>query len=99
MKVVVSTRARRDLIEIGDIIAKDDRERADSFTAELIAAAHGLADFPERFPLIPQLARQRIRRRAYDAYLIVYRVEGSRVEIIRFLHGARDYVAIMQGKA
>lgn len=96
MKVVIVTRARRDLVEIGDIIAMDDRVRAETFTVELASLAYGLAEYPERFPLIPELAHRNVRRRSHGDYLIIYRVDSTKVEVLRFLHGARDYVPLVR---
>jgi toxin ParE1/3/4 len=95
MKVVITDDALDDLEQIGDYIARDNPERARNFVAELIAKAQGLADMPERFPLVPRYADRGIRRRAHGAYLIFYRVEEARVAVIHILHGARDYEALL----
>jgi toxin ParE1/3/4 len=95
MKVVITADAVADLEQIGDHIARDNPAHARSFVAELVAKAQGLADMPERFPLVPRYAEHGIRRRAHGAYLIFYRVEEARVTVIHILHGARDYEALL----
>jgi toxin ParE1/3/4 len=38
-----------------------------------------------------------IRKRVHGDYLIFYRVRGRQVEIVRILHGARDWNALLPG--
>lgn len=95
MRVVFSTEAESDLEAIGDFIAGDNPARADSFIAELAEQARALGDFPSRFPLVAAFAHLGVRRRTHGNYLILYRVEKTRVLILRFIHGARDYEAFL----
>jgi toxin ParE1/3/4 len=69
--------------------------RAISFVKELTDKCAGLADMPSSFPLVPRYAKKGIRRRVYGAYQIFYRVDGELVHVIRMLHGARDYEALL----
>jgi len=91
MKVVVTTPARLDLEEIAQHIAAGSVERALSFTDELLDRCLELGDFPRAYPLVPRYERLGVRRRIYGNYLIFYRVRPRRVEVLRVLHGARDY--------
>ena len=91
MIVKLTTEAERDLETIGDYIARDNPERAISFIAELRDACLGLADFPDRFPLVPRYANHGVRHRAHRNYLIFYIVEAERVVVIHILHGGMDY--------
>ena len=86
MRVRLSSEARRDLIAIGDFIARDNRRRAISFTKELTRKCAELADMPSSFPLVPRYERKGIRRRVHGAYQIFYRVDGELVHVIRVLH-------------
>lgn len=46
----------------------------------------------------PALADRRaggLRRRLHAGYLIFYRVGTDRVEIVRIIHGARDYPSLL----
>ncbi len=36
-----------------------------------------------------------MRRRVHGAYLILYRIGGERLDILRIIHGARDYPALL----
>jgi plasmid stabilization system protein ParE len=95
VKVRLADEADRDLEEIGDYIAIDDPIGADRFVAGLVSACHGLAEFPNRFPLIERYPGAAIRHRAYGNYLILYQVREHEVLVIRIVHGATDYAAIL----
>ncbi len=96
MKVVrLSAEAARDLEAIGDYIVRDDPARALGFVRELRTKCLELADFPERFPLVPRYQSHGIRHRAHGNYLIFYRVEAKSVTIVHVLNGRRDYEAIL----
>ena len=95
MRVVLSAAAKRDLIEIGDFIARDNPVRAGTFVDELLDRCHDLADQPRAYPLVPRYEHWDIRRRVYRNYLIFYRVTEEQVEVIHVLHGARDYEALL----
>ena len=95
MIVHLSAEAEYDLEMIGDHIARDNPVRALSFLQELRAKCLGLAEMPERFPLVPRFETSGVRRRGHGDYLIFYRVEAEKVVIIHILHGAQDYSAIL----
>ena len=83
------------MIAIGDFIARDNRPRAISFIKELTNKCAGLADMPLAFPLVPRYEKKGVRRRVYGAYQIFYRIDGELIHVIRVLHGARDYDALL----
>lgn len=91
MKVVLSAAAKADLVEIGDFIAADSRQRARTFVDELVACCRQLATMPRAFPLVPHHKAAGVRRRPYRDYVIFYRVEDETVQVLHVLHGARDY--------
>lgn len=95
MIVHLTAEAEHDLEAIGDYIAQDSPVRAISFLRELHDQCIGLADMPERFPLVPRYATAGVRRRRHGNYLIFYRVEADKVVVIHILHGAQDYGAIL----
>jgi plasmid stabilization system protein ParE len=88
MIVHLSAEAEDDLETIGDYIARDNPARAISFLRELRAKCLGLADLPERFPLVPRYEAMGMRRRGHGNYLIFYRIDVERVVIIHILDGA-----------
>ena len=93
MNVRFTAAAEGDLEAIGDYIARDNPARALSFIRELRDACLGLADFPERFPLVPRYEAEGVRHRVH--YLIFYRVSGEAVDVLHILHGATDYAVIL----
>ncbi|MCK0533347.1 type II toxin-antitoxin system RelE/ParE family toxin [Sphingobium agri] len=95
MIVHLSAEAEQDLETIGDYIARDNPLRAISFLRELREKCLGLADLPERFPLVPRYEASSVRHRGHGNYLIFYRVKAEKVVILHILHGAQDYSAIL----
>lgn len=91
MIVVFTRAAERDLEAIGDYIAESDPRRAVSFVDALIDRCDLIADHPFAFSLVPRFESRGIRRRHYAKYLIFYRIDSERVEILRIVHSARDY--------
>jgi plasmid stabilization system protein ParE len=95
MIVRLTAGAERELEAIGDHIALDNPARALSFILELRQACLGLADFPERFPLVPGYEAEGVRHRVQGNYLIFYRAGAEAVDVLHILHGAMDYAGIL----
>jgi toxin ParE1/3/4 len=95
MKIIYSTAALADLSNVGGWIAQDNPVRAHSFVDELMKACEGLATMPLRFQLVAGHEESAVRRRPYGSYSIFYSGGDNAVEIIRVLHGARDYERIL----
>lgn len=95
MKVVFSPDADADLGSIFDHIARDDRQRAGTFIAELSQAAFDLERFPLAWPLVPRYEHFGFRRKVYKGYLIFFDVGGETVTILRILGGSRNYEQIL----
>ena len=94
MIVHLQPAAIRDLEQIGDYIAADNPQRALSFVRELRAACLELGELPRAFPVVPRYAEQGVRYRVSGNYLIFYRIaeQEARVDVLRVVHGARDWV-------
>ncbi len=92
MIVVITAPAIADLREIGDYIAEDSPPLAEKVVGGLEDACLRLARVPERFPYAEKLGPG-IRRAVHKRYLIFYRV-GESVEVLRIIHGARNYEAM-----
>lgn len=95
MIVVFTAEAEADLERVGDFIARDNPRRAVSFVTELVERCLQLADIPEGFQLVPRHASSGIRRRPHGSYLIFYRVDGGRIEILHILSGVRDWESLL----
>jgi toxin ParE1/3/4 len=95
MIVRLTAEAERDIEAVADYIARDNPERALSFVRELRGKCRDLADFPDRFPLVPRYEALGVRHRIHGDYLIFYRASAEEVTVIHVLHGAMDYAAII----
>jgi toxin ParE1/3/4 len=95
VKVSFGVDAQADLRDISDIIATDSPRRATSFVRELVASARTIGDAPRGCPLVVGREADGIRRRVFGAYLIFYRIERDRIDVLRVLHGARDYERLL----
>jgi toxin ParE1/3/4 len=96
VQVIFSPAAQRDLFDIAQRIAVDNPARAETFTDELRERCLDLANMPLAFQVIGRYRRLAIRRRPYRRYLIFYRTTKDVVEIVRVLHGARDYDGLLR---
>jgi plasmid stabilization system protein ParE len=50
---------------------------------------------PRRFPHAFPSGEPPVRKRVHRDYLIFYRVEAEQVQIIRVVHGSRDWVSVL----
>jgi toxin ParE1/3/4 len=94
MRYVLSLRARRDIDEIWDFIARDNANAATRFTVQLGEKLGLLA----RTPLMGRSAEslgQGFRRLAVGNYLVLYRTAENHIDILQVLHGARDIEALL----
>ncbi|PKP92666.1 MAG: type II toxin-antitoxin system RelE/ParE family toxin [Alphaproteobacteria bacterium HGW-Alphaproteobacteria-16] len=89
MRVAILPSADRDLDELYDWIAEDDPDAAARHVRRLTAAALNLRDFPMRGMARPEIG-EGTRSLVVGRYLVLYRVSAERVEIVRFVHGARE---------
>jgi toxin ParE1/3/4 len=95
VKVLLSPEAIDDLGTIARWIAADNPQRAESFVDELEGACRSLSRRPSRFPVALRLHGEPIRKRLHRDYLIFYRIRRTQVEVVRVLHGARDWAALL----
>ncbi len=87
--------ARRDVDDIWDYVAVEDREAASRLIESIYTTSRRLADFPESGPARPDIAPG-VRSVIVGRYLLLYRVGGSSVEVVRVLHSARDILAALE---
>lgn len=95
MKVLFTDAAEDDFETIGDYIAQSNPFRAVSFVREVQEKCLGLGETPQAFPLLRDHEISGIRRRVHGNYLIFYRIGPQAVEILRVLHGAREYEQVL----
>jgi toxin ParE1/3/4 len=89
--VVWSDAARNALDEVIEYIAKDSRPAAMRVLDAALDAAQRLAAFPQRARVVPEVNQEAIREVFVFRYRLMYRVESTRVVVVAFLHGARDF--------
>lgn len=93
--------ADTDIDEAAAYIASDSLDQALRLYDSVDATFRLLREHPERWPVYkldhPRL--QGVRRcwvAGFPNFLVFYRMEGSVVEVIRVLHGARDIPAMLR---
>jgi plasmid stabilization system protein ParE len=96
-RFAVTPQARKDLIEIWDHVAEDSFDRADQVLARLYEAFTRLSQAPGMGHHRRDLADARYRFWTVYSYVIAYR-EGSPVEIVAVVHGARELDAFLQNR-
>ena len=79
------------MAEIWEYIAQDKADAATAFVLRLEEQIRTLERFPERAPLAPEneLLGTAYRHLPHGNYRTIYKIVGSRVIILRVLHGAR----------
>ena len=87
--VVFAPRARLDLLDIGDHIAKDSRANARGFVGKLIAQCERIGHAPMGYASREELAPG-LRMATLGRYVIFFRTTQGEVRIERVLHGARN---------
>jgi addiction module RelE/StbE family toxin len=84
-------RAQKDLIEIGDFIAKDKPQAAARWVDRLISAVERAATFPTSGRPVPELGREDIREVIVDRYRIVYQVRADAVVVLTVFESHRNF--------
>jgi toxin ParE1/3/4 len=89
--------AKSDLIEIWDYYATKvgDPDLADRMRDEIFDGIRASARKPDLGHFRRDLANEPLRFWRVRSYLIVYRSEMRPIQVVRFLHGARDVQAVL----
>jgi toxin ParE1/3/4 len=90
-RVEITETAEKDIADIWDYIARDSNEAASKFILLFEEQIERLENLPERCPMIPEndILGTKYRHFIYGAYRAIYKISGSRVIIMRVIHGAR----------
>jgi len=91
----VSDRATADLDEIWLYIAQNNPDAADKFIGELTSRFPKLASMPKMARLREELSPG-LRSLPVGRYIVFYRQNEDGVEIIRVLHGARNFPPLFE---
>jgi len=87
--------AARDIVDIEARIARESDRYARAFVLRIRKRCERLLTAPEQGRLRPDLG-ETLRSVVLKPYLIVYRIEGDCLTIVRVVHGARDLVKLFQ---
>ncbi|MEA1649175.1 type II toxin-antitoxin system RelE/ParE family toxin [Nitrospirillum sp. BR 11164] len=87
-RVIRTAQAEEDLMDIWIHIAQDNPQAADALLTRIDHACWRLAAYPGMGPARPDLAPG-LRYTVVGAYLILYRIAGPNIEVVRVIHGAR----------
>jgi plasmid stabilization system protein ParE len=93
--VVITAEAEADLEQIATYVAEQSPGSALKLVRELRGRCESLVDAPRGYPLVPRYEHLGIRRRPFGRFLIFYRVDDQRIEVIHIVHGARDYERLL----
>ena len=89
--VEITPSAEADIAEIWDYIAQDSPANAEAFVLALEEQIASLEKFPERCTRIPEneLLGSSYRHLIHGSYRTIFRIAGSRVLVLRVIHGSR----------
>ena len=89
--VEITPSAEADIAEIWDYVAQDSPANAEALILALEEQIASLEKHPERCSRIPEneLLGTSYRHLLYGAYRTIFRIIGSRVIVLRVIHGAR----------
>jgi toxin ParE1/3/4 len=73
-----------------EYIARDSPRYAAALIREARTAARSLREFPNRGRVVPEENNPAIRELFVQSYRVIYRVRGDEIQILNFVHGARN---------
>jgi len=94
-EVVFRQQAWRDLEQIDDRIAREDPGAAQRFRATVMRRVALLQGVPEAAQPRPEFGRD-IRTIPIGRYIVILRIEPSRVSVLRILHSARNLPRLLR---
>ena len=87
--ILWTRRARRDLLEIGDFIARDKPGAAAMWVGKILNAVERTALFPTSGRIVPEIDRNDIREVVLGSYRIVYQIWKGQIIILTVFEGHR----------
>lgn len=90
-RVTWSEQASRQVDEAVAYISRDSPPAAQRVLADALDSASSLQIMAERGRVVPEVGSPAIREIFVHRYRLIYEISGPGVEILAFLHGARDF--------
>lgn len=87
--ILWSERARLDVLEIGDFIARDKPQVAASWVGKILHAVHRTALFPASGRIVPEIDRSDIREVVFENYRIVYQLSENTIIVLTVFESHR----------
>jgi toxin ParE1/3/4 len=91
MKLLWTDRARRDLLDIGRFIARDNPRAARAWVERLRERTRKAAETPLAGRVVPERADQEVREVFVRNYRIVYRVFEDAIHVLTVFEGHRQF--------
>ncbi len=91
MKLLWTDRAKRDLLDIGRFIARDNPRAARAWVERLRERARSAAETPWAGRVVPERADLEVREVIVRNYRIVYRVFEGAVHVLTVFEGHRVF--------
>ncbi len=87
--VLWSERARLDVLEIGDLIARDKPQAAAKCVGKILHAVQRTAVFPASGRIVPEIDRSDIREVVFENYRIVYQLSETTIIVLTVFESHR----------
>ena len=82
MKIVFSSQAKADLVEIVEFIAYDKPQAARKWAANIRQSVSKQSDFPKRGRTVPEFGAETIRELIKGQYRVVYKIDDKKDTIV-----------------
>jgi plasmid stabilization system protein ParE len=90
-KVIWTKQGYSTLDEAVAYVAQDSLTAAQQLLESALDMAESLTVFDERGRIVPELEQPSVRELLVQRYRLIYEVFDTKVEILAFIHGARDF--------
>jgi toxin ParE1/3/4 len=90
LKLVIARQAKRDLEGLLSYIAAEDKRAAGDMQARFDKTLRLLTEKPFMGPAVPGLGDEALRKFTVSPYIIFYRSESRKIQIVRILHSSMD---------
>ena len=91
--IIWSPQAADDIVGIQTYISADSVQYAELVVRRIVARVEQLSTFPESGRVVPERRDAAVREVIVKPYRIVYRFQGSAVEIVTVFRGTREFPA------